>query len=164
MININLEPLVSQEFSLKMSTLHTSLSFSTHVEDTESEATDIKYVRKPIFKVVHSIKKEGPFVCNLNNCKKIYNKKWLFERHLNAHYDKRDKYFCYLPGCDKSYKSRENLNIHFINIHNNIKPFQCKYCAARFSHRNGKLYHERKYHRNLLDFKCEFESKYLPFI
>jgi hypothetical protein len=47
-------------------------------------------------------------------------------------------------SCDKKYKSKENLNLHYINIHLNVKPYKCIYCNKKFSHRNGKMYHEKK--------------------
>lgn len=39
--------------------------------------------------------------------------------------------------CFKVYKSKENLTLHFKNIHLKQKPYSCKYCSAVFSHRNG---------------------------
>lgn len=54
------------------------------------------------------------------------------------------KYSCNL--CDKLYKSKENLNLHHLNIHLNLKPYSCKMCTKRFSHRNGKIYHEKYIH------------------
>lgn len=48
--------------------------------------------------------------------------------------------------CTKIYKSKENLNLHRLNIHMNHKPYKCSMCSRRFSHRNGKLYHEKNFH------------------
>lgn len=62
---------------------------------------------------------------------------------------------CPEQGCEKVYKSRENLTLHFKNIHMNMKPYKCFYCSAVFSHRNGKTYHERKFHTKILPHKCE---------
>lgn len=40
--------------------------------------------------------------------------------------------------CKKVYKSKENLTLHHKNIHLKLKPYNCQYCIAVFSHRNGK--------------------------
>lgn len=45
---------------------------------------------------------------------------------------------CTENNCDKVYKSKENLILHYKNIHLKEKPYSCIYCASRFSHRNGK--------------------------
>lgn len=53
--------------------------------------------------------------------------------------DYKKKFFtCEQEGCGKSYKSKENLNLHIQNKHLGFKPYKCEYCDARFSHRNGK--------------------------
>ena len=46
---------------------------------------------------------------------------------------------CTYQGCMKAYKSKENLTLHFRNIHLKEKPYNCKFCKAMFSHRNGNL-------------------------
>lgn len=50
-------------------------------------------------------------------------------------------------NCSKAYKSKENLKLHKLNIHLNHKPFKCSQCTRRFSHRNGKLYHQKTFHK-----------------
>lgn len=48
------------------------------------------------------------------------------------------KYFpCTFEGCEKVYKSKENLTLHYKNIHLKQKPYSCKFCNSQFSHRNG---------------------------
>lgn len=54
------------------------------------------------------------------------------------------KYICNI--CLKEYRSKENLHLHHLNIHLNIKPYSCGYCKKKFSHRNGKIYHEKNKH------------------
>jgi len=63
---------------------------------------------------------------------------------------------CTIDGCKKTYKSKENLKLHIQNIHENKKPYKCRFCSAVFSHRNGKTYHERKYHINYLPYQCNY--------
>lgn len=45
---------------------------------------------------------------------------------------------CTVKNCNKEYKSKENLKLHYKNIHLKQKPYKCQYCIAFFSHRNGK--------------------------
>jgi hypothetical protein len=53
------------------------------------------------------------------------------------------KYFpCTFEGCKKVYKSKENLTLHYKNIHLKEKPYSCKFCSSQFSHRNGILINE----------------------
>jgi hypothetical protein len=44
---------------------------------------------------------------------------------------------CEVKGCEKVYKSKENLTLHLKNIHLNLKPYKCRFCSSTFSHRNG---------------------------
>jgi hypothetical protein len=46
---------------------------------------------------------------------------------------------CHFFPCMKTFKSRENLDLHILNIHLKMKPFECEYCDKKFSHRNGIL-------------------------
>ena len=62
---------------------------------------------------------------------------------------------CKHKGCEKKYVSNENLKLHNSNIHLRKKPYKCKFCKSKFSHLNGKTYHERKEHLNYLPFSCE---------
>lgn len=61
---------------------------------------------------------------------------------------------CEEEGCGKVYKSKENLNLHIQNSHLNKKPYKCQYCDNSYSHRNGKIYHERKVHTKIFPYKC----------
>ena len=51
--------------------------------------------------------------------------------------DLKKVYVCEAEGCNKFYKSKENLTLHFKNIHLNQKPYRCRFCNSFFSHRNG---------------------------
>ena len=57
--------------------------------------------------------------------------------------------------CGKQYNSKENYNLHYKNIHLQIKPYKCNFCEIYFSHRNGKIYHERKYHTFIFPYVCK---------
>lgn len=66
----------------------------------------------------------------------------------NEHIGKgsKKKWKCSYKGCSKIYCSKENLNLHIQNIHWKLKPYKCYYCDLRFSHRNGRIYHQKKKH------------------
>lgn len=83
-------------------------------------------------------------LCTNRNCmsnKRPFVYKRLIDDILN---EKEAGFRCSL--CFKSYKSKENLKLHKANIHMNFKPYKCRLCNKRFSHRNGKLYHEKTFH------------------
>jgi uncharacterized Zn-finger protein len=70
-------------------------------------------------------------------------------------------YKCHYTGCIKVYKSKENMTLHYKNIHLKLKPYKCRFCDCTFSHRNGnfktylgRTYHERKLHTKYLPYKC----------
>lgn len=70
----------------------------------------------------------------------------------------RKQHNCIYDNCKKAYRSKENLNLHIKNFHFKEKPYQCLYCPARFSHRNGRIYHERKNHTSYLPYTCSFNN------
>jgi hypothetical protein len=110
---------------------------------------------KNIFKV--SKTKEN-LTINCHICKKTFKRNMHLINHIKTHeklpikVNEGDRVFiCPVDNCGKIYKSKENLVIHNKNIHLKIKPYKCKYCKSHFSHRNGKLYHERRFHENNLN-------------
>ena len=86
-----------------------------------------------------SSSKEKSFKCSFEGCKKSFEYRWILERHVNSHFCFK-LFKCEFPDCSKAYKSKENLNLHHRNKHMNEKPYQCRFCISRFSHRNGKIY------------------------
>jgi uncharacterized Zn-finger protein len=84
------------------------------------------------------IEKDLKFSCNFPNCGKRFSSKWILQRHKNSHFD-FNFYKCDQIGCNKTYKSKENLKIHIMNKHFNCKPFKCDFCEIKFSHRNGRF-------------------------
>lgn len=77
--------------------------------------------------------------------------------------DNKKRYRCGYENCSKSYKSKENLILHYKNKHLCLKPYQCDYCSMSFSHRNGKTYHERKVHTLVFPHKCSFPGCEMKF-
>ncbi len=83
------------------------------------------------------VKKEI-YNCHFPDCLMDFRHKWLLERHLESH-STFHFFKCTEVNCHKSYKSKENLLLHIINVHRHEKPFKCKHCTLKFSHRNGIL-------------------------
>jgi uncharacterized Zn-finger protein len=137
----------------------------THCEEakTVESMSPAPQAIQPVKEVKKSIKKEKKKAAEkqtCGSCQMVFKHKWIYERHLESH--STAKYFkCQVEGCNKSYKSKENLKLHQKNIHENIKPYTCTYCELKFSHRNGKnrnyigkTYHERKFHVHYLPHIC----------
>lgn len=88
-------------------------------------------------------------ICNLekicNNSFSYLKRPTKFKLNLEAfnltstsNHNKSAKMFlCTFEGCEKKYKSKENLTLHYKNIHLKEKPYSCKFCSSVFSHRNG---------------------------
>jgi hypothetical protein len=98
------------------------------------------------------------FICTAGTCKKTFKSKLRYERHMDNHLCEK-KFICEFDNCGKVYKSKENLSLHYKNKHLHMKPYVCKYCPQAFSHRNGKIYHERKSHRDQMIYACGVGSK-----
>jgi hypothetical protein len=106
---------------------------------TISKQEDICYVDK--------------YLCNIDTCKKKFKTKKRFDKHVKSHFY-HNVYKCEYENCPKVYRSKENLTLHIKNIHLNIKPYRCTFCKLEFSHRNGRIYHERRSHGDRMDYSC----------
>lgn len=82
--------------------------------------------------------KKKSFECSFENCGKSFDYKWILNRHINSHFCFK-MFKCEFSNCEKAYKSKENLNLHIKNKHLGEKPYKCRFCTSRFSHRNGIL-------------------------
>jgi len=82
-------------------------------------------------------KENKSYFCSFDGCKMRFESKWILDRHMNSH-ESTKLFKCEYKNCEKSYKSRENLNLHMKNKHLGLKPYECKFCSNKFSHRNGK--------------------------
>ena len=91
------------------------------------------------------------------NEKKNDNNKLIKKRKKKKKNKKKEK-IIYNCVCGKQYNSKENYNLHYQNIHLKIKPYKCNYCEISFSHRNGKNYHERKYHTFIFPYVFKVKS------
>lgn len=95
------------------------------------------------------------FIESFCNLEKVANNSFSFLRRTNrfklnfdndsnmsniSYNSTASKYFpCTFEGCEKVYKSKENLTLHYKNIHLKEKPYSCKFCSSLFSHRNGNF-------------------------
>lgn len=77
-------------------------------------------------------------LCAFEGCFKTFSSKWILDRHYNSHCSLK-LFKCSVASCSKVYKSKENLKLHITNKHLKEKPYQCRFCISRFSHRNGKI-------------------------
>ncbi len=150
-------------------------SFPHHNTLNQDDNHDIlSHTKSPIYESIN-IDDQSPFLnsvedsyssyrCIFNKCEAILENKIDLEEHCSRHI--KTKHFkCEVNGCEKIYRSKENLTLHIKNIHLNLKPYKCRFCSSTFSHRNGiiriklgKTYHERKLHINYLPYKCNIES------
>ena len=81
-------------------------------------------------------KEKKVFKCSFEGCPKSFEYKWILDRHVTSHFPFR-LFKCEYEGCKKAYKSKENLHLHCKNKHMGVKPYQCRFCELKFSHRNG---------------------------
>ena len=65
---------------------------------------------------------------------------------VTAETHNKKQWKCTYDNCIKAYCSKENLKLHIKNVHLNEKPYPCYFCNLRFSHRNGRIYHQKKVH------------------
>jgi len=88
---------------------------------------------------------------NNNNINSLSNKK---KKKIN----KNLRFFICL-FCLKIYKTKENVLIHYKNIHTFKKAYKCEYCNNSYCYRNGKIYHIRKTHTKIYPYKCPFSNE-----
>lgn len=71
--------------------------------------------------------------------------------------DQSHPFTCPQEGCDKSFKTKRNLDIHLSSVHYNNKPFSCGYesCKQTFSQRSNLKQHIDSVHLNKRGFVCK---------
>jgi len=70
---------------------------------------------------------EPPFKCN--NCSRRFASKSNLKQHQISHSPGSRPYRC--ENCSRTFSQRSNLLAHFL-IHNNYRPYKCKYCIAAY--------------------------------
>ncbi len=151
----------TEEFSLE-----TEISPHSRIHTNEERPLVIASSEQATFLSILPKSVSLPFLCSL--CHKRFTSKRTLDKHFQAHV-KCAQFKCPFKGCEKEYRSKENMNLHYKNIHLNDKPYKCKYCSSLFSHRNGKrlflnlflgkTYHERKFHTHVMPYVCDLKRK-----
>ena len=118
------------------------ISFS----ETESENDNDYKGNKKIFKIIKNRKSNGISKYKCSICLSSFKREKNYQNHFISHFYV-NVFKCTYIDCNKEYKTKENLILHIKNKHLKIKPFKCSICNSLFSQRNGKIYHERKFHR-----------------
>lgn len=81
------------------------------------------------------------FSCEL--CNKQFKQKSNYRTHIYVvHRKKQNQPLFKCQFCEKEFKQRNNLKNHE-NIHNNIKPYFCKFCPLSFTSAAGLYIHNR---------------------
>ena len=70
------------------------------------------------------------YVCNIDNCGKIFYDSASFRKHQQIHGEKH--YICPYPGCGKKFLDNSKLRRHQL-VHSGERPFKCEVCGKRFS-------------------------------
>jgi transcription factor YY len=70
------------------------------------------------------------YVCNIDNCGKIFYDAASFRKHQQIHGEKH--YTCPYPGCGKKFLDNSKLRRHQL-VHSGERPFKCDVCGKRFS-------------------------------
>ena len=120
--------------------------------DTESDNENQKDANYAISKQ-DEITFENLHNCKIGTSRRQFKNKKRFDRHTSTHFY-QTVYKCEYEDCVKVYRSKENLTLHIKNFHLKIKPYSCSFCLRAFSHRNGKIYHERRTHKDMMSFEC----------
>lgn len=128
----------TEEFSLQDNDINSLSKFNENKEKTFviSSNEQASFICKPAEEIT-----ADNFNCG--TCQKNFSSKFALDKHSITHM-KNVIFKCPFKGCEKIYKSKENMTLHFKNIHLNDKPYKCKFCNSLFSHRNGKLIRQLK--------------------
>jgi hypothetical protein len=121
----------------------------------QAEYSNLIITKEMNFQIINN-----KITCNFGKCGKTFKNKIKFEKHSQKHQISALNFKCTAENCGKVYKTKENLTLHIKNKHLKVKPYKCKYCKHLFSHRNGRIYHERKSHKEEMRFKCNVGGKH----
>ena len=92
-----------------------------------------------------------PFKCKL--CDKSYKQKNTLADHIVSVHEKKRKFKCQVPGCDRAFHFKYDLNAH-MRRHNGDKPYRCDQCGFRTTTANGLRTHKIS-HSDARPYTCE---------
>lgn len=111
-------------------------SRDSEVNSISKEESELILIKEQIPNNSHNVEKNASFQIIYDNNQLKINKK--DTQPISIKNLIEFKYFyCNFENCHKKYRSRENLKLHDKNVHQNVKPYQCRFCDSAFSHRNG---------------------------
>ena len=103
--------------------------------DSEEDTFILKWARIAEFPKIGPKKdpknpKEFLFKCSSQGCRKVFEVKKKFLKHLKTH---KEKIFpCKFKGCEKVFPDNSKLKRHTL-VHTKEKNYQCEICKKRFS-------------------------------
>ena len=118
---IKLKKWVQVEGGEELNINHSKIESLTHKPKAGSFNRKIKTKKEQIQK---------NYVCNIDNCGKIFYDAASFRKHQQIHGEKH--YICPYPGCGKKFLDNSKLRRHQL-VHSGERPFKCDVCGKRFS-------------------------------
>jgi len=97
----------------------------------------------------HPPQKEKPRLYKCNECDKAFMKKEHLKRHALVHTGGRPTHLCEVPGCNKSYSSKDLLTNHLKYIHLGVQPeraYLCIDCGKDFVRKDHLQRHRKNVH------------------
>ena len=86
---------------------------------------------------------------------------------ITSEHQQGRRYECREDGCEKSYSSKDKLNVHYQVVHEGkTGDVTCRYCHKVFSRKANRIEHEQSMHRGIKTHVCAqcgeaFRSKFV---
>lgn len=97
----------------------------------------------------HPPQKEKPRLYKCGECDKAFMKKEHLKRHALVHTGGRPSHTCEVPGCNKTYSSKDLLTNHLKYIHLGVQPeraYLCIDCGKDFVRKDHMQRHKKNVH------------------
>jgi len=104
--------------------------------------------------VIEQNKKPKRYACSYPECGRLFADSSNRKKHERTHDVNRERFYCNVQGCTKSYSTKTDLNIH-MKAHKGEFPHKCTYpnCGKVFV-RLSELYAHERSHDNILPHLC----------